>query len=51
MDIILESPKVFGYVIAFFIIVGWWVWNKFTRHLDEEPPVDLPRRRLPLDET
>ena len=50
MDFILESPKVFGYVVAVVIIAGWWIWSKFTTRLDDEPPIERPRRRLPLDE-
>tara|TARA_B100000676_G_C17359629_1_gene475105 strand:+ start:341 stop:496 length:156 start_codon:yes stop_codon:yes gene_type:complete len=50
MERILESPKIFGYVIACLIIAGWWIWNRFTARLDEAPPVERPRRRLLLDE-
>jgi hypothetical protein len=49
MDI-LESPKIFGYTIAVIIIIGWWIWNRFTTKLDEDPAIERFRRRLPLDE-
>lgn len=51
MDTILESPKVLGYVVAAFIVVGWWVWSKLTPSRDEAPLIERPRRRLPLDES
>ena len=50
MDSIINSPKVLGYVIAVFIIGGWWIWRRFTTHLDEPLAIERPRRRLPLDE-
>lgn len=50
MEHILDSPKIFGYAVGVIIIVGWWLWSRLTARLDEEPPIERPRRRLPLDE-
>jgi len=62
MDIILESPRVLGYVVAALIIVGWWaigckiidrsrLRSKLTPGRGEAPLIERPRRRLPLDES
>lgn len=50
MDLILDSPKIFVYGVAVFIIAAWWIWSRFVKRLDEQPPIERPRRRLPLDE-
>ena len=51
MDIILESPRVLGYSVAALLIAGWWIWSKLARGPDEDPLIERPRRRLPLDES